>query len=53
MREQPSDLAIEDANELPALGHRDAEEFLGCQTERRRPLTAVPALSGSSFIARM
>src|SRR5205807_5236975 len=31
MREQPSDLAIEDANELPALGHRDAEELLGCQ----------------------
>src|SRR5947207_5872019 len=26
MREQPSDLAIEDANELPALGHRDRSE---------------------------
>src|SRR5262249_44701091 len=34
MREQAPDLAIEDADELPALGHRDAEQFLGCQTER-------------------
>src|SRR2546430_8700888 len=34
MREQTPDLAIEDADELPALGHRDAEQLLGCQTER-------------------
>jgi len=34
MREQPSDLAIEEADELPALGHGDAEELLGRQTER-------------------
>src|SRR5947209_894080 len=32
MREQAR-LAIEDAEELPALGHRDAEQLLGCQTE--------------------
>src|SRR5262249_51722891 len=34
MREQAADLAIENADELAALGHRDAEQFLGCQTER-------------------
>src|SRR6266446_3693610 len=34
MREQTSDLAIEDADELPAPGHREAEQLLGCQTER-------------------
>src|SRR6266542_3836130 len=34
MREQTPDLAIEDANELPAPGHRDAEQLLGCQAER-------------------
>jgi len=34
MREQAADLAIEDADELAALGHRDAEQLLGCQTER-------------------
>src|SRR5712672_3079356 len=34
MREQAPDLAIEDADELPAPGHRDAEQLLGCQTER-------------------
>src|SRR5205807_10349260 len=34
MREQAPDLAIEDADELPALGHRDAEQLLGCQAER-------------------
>jgi hypothetical protein len=28
------DLAIEDADELPALGHRDAEQLLGSQAER-------------------
>src|SRR5260370_63020 len=31
MREQSPDLAIEDADELPAPGHRDAEQLLGCQ----------------------
>src|SRR4029077_9389502 len=34
MREQPPHLAEEDADELPAPGHRDAEQLLGCQTER-------------------
>src|SRR2546423_11567927 len=34
MREQAPDLAIQDADELPAPGHRDAEQLLGCQTER-------------------
>src|SRR5262245_11507153 len=34
MREQAPDLAIEDADELPAPGHRDAKQLLGCQTER-------------------
>src|SRR5260370_14862740 len=34
MREQAPDLAIKDADELPALGHHDAEQLLGCQTER-------------------
>src|SRR6202040_3984554 len=34
LREQVPDLAIEDADELPAPGHRDAEHLLGCQTER-------------------
>src|SRR5260370_33333701 len=34
MREQAPDLAIEDPDELPAPGHRDAEQLLGCQTER-------------------
>jgi transposase len=33
MREQAPDLAIEDADELPAPGHREAEQLLGCQTE--------------------
>src|ERR1700730_16216730 len=34
MREQTPDLAIEDPDELPAPGYRDAEQLLGCQTER-------------------
>src|SRR5215471_6160618 len=34
MREQAPDLAIKRADELPALGHRDAEQLLGCQAER-------------------
>src|SRR5215470_3126010 len=34
MREQAPDLAIEDADELPAPGHGEAEQLLGCQTER-------------------
>jgi hypothetical protein len=34
MREQASDLAIEDADELPTFGHRDAEQSLGRQAER-------------------
>src|SRR5256712_12903987 len=34
MREQSPDLAIEDADELPAPGYRDAEQLLDCQTER-------------------
>src|SRR5262245_4971202 len=34
MREQAPDLAIEDADELPAPGHGEAEQLLDCQTER-------------------
>jgi hypothetical protein len=34
MREQAPDLAIKHADELPAPGYRDAEQLLGCQTER-------------------
>src|SRR2546430_5044785 len=34
MREQAPDLAIEDADELPAPGHREAEQLLGCERER-------------------
>src|SRR5262245_21421571 len=34
MREQAPDLAIKRADELPALGHRDAEQLLGGQAER-------------------
>ena len=34
MREQAADLAIEHADELTAPGNRDAQQFLGCQTER-------------------
>src|SRR5258708_24796793 len=34
MRDQAPDLAIKYADELPALGHRDAEQLLGCQAER-------------------
>src|SRR5262245_40009706 len=34
MREQAPDFAIEDADKLPALGHRDAEQLLGRQAER-------------------
>src|SRR4029450_2405225 len=33
MREQAPNLAVEHADELPALGHRDAEQLLGCQAE--------------------
>src|SRR4029453_17426713 len=33
MREQTPDLAIKDADELPAFGHRDTEQLFGCQTE--------------------
>src|SRR6266436_2457190 len=34
MREQTSDLGIEDADELPALGNRDAKKPFGGQAER-------------------
>src|SRR6516225_7508127 len=34
MREQSPDLAIEDADELPAPGHRDAEQLLGCAVQK-------------------
>src|SRR5438270_5099291 len=34
MREETPDLAIENPDELPAPGYRDAEHLLGCETER-------------------
>src|SRR5438445_1746190 len=34
MREQAPDLAIKNADELPALGHGNAQQLLGCQAER-------------------
>src|SRR5258708_6321 len=34
VREQPSDLAIEHADELASSRYRDAKQLFGCQTER-------------------
>ena len=34
VREQPSDLAIEHADELASSRNRDAKQLFGCQTER-------------------